>query len=314
MKRFENILFVVGDTIRAQRAFEFALKFAEHNQARLSVLSVIDEPGTVWECFGQSSESVENLLIAERYEHLHQFIETVSDKPFRGRIDVVTGTTFIEITRYAISNGIDLLIKPASGLSGPVRSVLFGSTAMHLMRKCPCPVWVIKDQPHASLSKILVAVSASEGPSDSEGDLLDISLIQVGSNLAHYYGAQWDIVNAWGLFGEMALSSERLGIAQSEIQKALEEERLAACSRVNKLIEKASPVVLPNRLVVEKGQAARVIPELAYQSKADLVVMGSVAKTGIAGLLMSDNAELTLNQLDCSAFTLKPGKFVSPIA
>jgi nucleotide-binding universal stress UspA family protein len=42
--------------------------------------------------------------------------------------------------------------------------------------------------------------------------------------------------------------------------------------------------------------------------------MGTVARTGIPGLLIGNTAEGVLNQVDCSLLALKPEGFVSPVA
>lgn len=41
--------------------------------------------------------------------------------------------------------------------------------------------------------------------------------------------------------------------------------------------------------------------------------MGSVARTGISGLIMGNTAERILGSLPCSVITVKPEGFVSPI-
>lgn len=62
-----------------------------------------------------------------------------------------------------------------------------------------------------------------------------------------------------------------------------------------------------------RGDAATVIPELAKTLHADLVVMGTVARTGIAGWLIGNTAEAVLEQLQCSVLAVKPVGFISPV-
>jgi universal stress protein E len=45
----------------------------------------------------------------------------------------------------------------------------------------------------------------------------------------------------------------------------------------------------------------------------DLVVMGTVARAGIAGMLIGNTAERVLRKLPCSVLTVKPDGFVSPV-
>ena len=64
---------------------------------------------------------------------------------------------------------------------------------------------------------------------------------------------------------------------------------------------------------LSRGDARNVIPELARELHADLVVMGTVARTGISGLLIGNTAESILDQLECSVLAVKPPGFVSPV-
>ncbi len=43
------------------------------------------------------------------------------------------------------------------------------------------------------------------------------------------------------------------------------------------------------------------------------IVVGAVARTGIAGFFMGNTAESILTQLDCSVLIVKPSGFFSPV-
>ncbi|UUI62888.1 universal stress protein [Aeromonas salmonicida] len=58
----------------------------------------------------------------------------------------------------------------------------------------------------------------------------------------------------------------------------------------------------------------RTFPKMAAKLNIDLVVMGTVARTGIAGVIIGNTAESVLSQLNCSVFAIKPKGFVSPLS
>ena len=60
---------------------------------------------------------------------------------------------------------------------------------------------------------------------------------------------------------------------------------------------------------IQKG-----IMDYAKKNKVDLIVMGTVARTGIAGFFIGNTAENVLNQVDCSVLTVKPDEFVTPVS
>jgi len=56
-----------------------------------------------------------------------------------------------------------------------------------------------------------------------------------------------------------------------------------------------------------------VITDLAAKKRVDLIVMGTVCRTGIAGFFIGNTAENVLQRVDCSMLTVKPEGFISPI-
>jgi nucleotide-binding universal stress UspA family protein len=63
-----------------------------------------------------------------------------------------------------------------------------------------------------------------------------------------------------------------------------------------------------------KGRPANLIPKLAEKEKVDLIVMGTVCRTGVPGVFMGNTAESILQQVESSVLTIKPDGFVTPVA
>lgn len=62
-----------------------------------------------------------------------------------------------------------------------------------------------------------------------------------------------------------------------------------------------------------KGAPGELISSAVEEWAVDLVVIGSVGRSGIPGLLIGNTAERVLNAVDCSVLTLKPEGFETPI-
>lgn len=67
------------------------------------------------------------------------------------------------------------------------------------------------------------------------------------------------------------------------------------------------------RTEMRQGDPEDVIPELVVAEGIDLVVMGTVARTGVVGLLIGNTAERLLRRLPCSVLVVKPDGFRSPV-
>jgi nucleotide-binding universal stress UspA family protein len=67
------------------------------------------------------------------------------------------------------------------------------------------------------------------------------------------------------------------------------------------------------RVELRKGSPEELIPRFVVSEGIDLVVMGTVARTGIAGLVIGNTAERLLQRLPCSVFTIEPAGFRTPV-
>ena len=62
-----------------------------------------------------------------------------------------------------------------------------------------------------------------------------------------------------------------------------------------------------------KGEASDVISAFIPKNGVDLVVLGTVARSGVSGMIMGNTAEKILDRMECSVLALKPSNFACPI-
>jgi len=61
------------------------------------------------------------------------------------------------------------------------------------------------------------------------------------------------------------------------------------------------------------GRPSLAITQIAHEKQIDLLVMGTVCRTGIRGFFIGNTAEGVLRRVDCSLLTVKPEGFISPV-
>ena len=319
MKRFNNIMCVVEQGAGHKPALERAVTLAENNQANLTVIAVAKRvaAGIGTPEGGSISADLQAALVSAHEQNLESLIE-----PYRQRINVqagvLIGTPFLEIIREVMRNGRDLLIKSAETWDWQER--LFGSDDMHLLRKCPCPVWLIKPEALKAYRRILVAVDVDDVFPSREMELrraLNLQLLEMAGSLALAEFAELHIVHAWDAIGESIMHSVFMKMSEDEIAAHVEQERLHHAANLDNLIDEvagqdALDYLKPQTHLV-KGWARKEIPALAKQIEADIVVMGTVVRTGIPGFIMGNTAETIMNQIDCSVLAIKPPDFVTPV-
>ena len=109
-------------------------------------------------------------------------------------------------------------------------------------------------------------------------------------------------------------------LVEEEVKTSLQHEKQKREASLNHSIHQVSNKLgkealgyLKPRMDLMKGGVLKEIPALARQLEVDLIVMGTVARTGIPGFIIGNTAEAILNQIECSVLALKPGGFVSPV-
>ncbi len=131
--------------------------------------------------------------------------------------------------------------------------------------------------------------------------------------------AELHVAHAWETISENTMR-DSLHMPEENIIAYLEEERLNHVASLDALMQEvtgdlgqdALDYLKPQTHLV-KGYARKEIPLLAKQIGADLIVMGTVARTGVPGFIMGNTAESILNQIDCSVLAVKPPGFTTPV-
>jgi len=308
MKRFKNILFLADRSDRLTTALDRAVDLAQTNGARLTVMDVTAGIGLA--DYIKRAYSVD--LDAQVREQRMQFLETLT-QPYTDRgvpvyTTVATGIPFIEVVRAVQRNAHDLVMKVAehdSGLAAP----LFGSTDMHLMRKCPCPVWIDRAGDEPAYHRILAAVD----PFDDESGNLQRLILDLATSLSEREHATLDVVHAWEMPGESMLASGRGRIPRSELDLLLEETEKKHRQALDDMLSPYGLSCRANNVHLLKGRPAQIISGYARDQESDLIVMGTLGRTGIAGLFIGNTAEDVLRETQTAVLAVKPDGFVSPI-
>lgn len=322
MTIFKSILCVVDIREDCTAALERAVTLAENNQASLTVVDVVDRmtAGIGMPDGGPISAELQSRMVTAHVQELEILVD-----PYRQQVPIKTkmrsGTRFLEIIRQVLSDGHDLVIKVPEQLAWLDR--LFGSDDMNLLRECPCPVWLVKPQTEKSYRRILAAVDVDDGYPPAELKLrqaLNQQILEMAASLALSDFAELHVVVAWQAIGESTMRGAHMHTPEAKVITYVEqvkrrhETSLNGLMRevTNKLGQNGAEYLKPRTHLV-KGWPREEIPALAKQLKADVIVMGTVARTGVLGFIMGNTAETILNQIDCSVLAIKPPGFETPV-
>jgi universal stress protein E len=319
MKRFKNILLIADGDRWWDTALQRAVTLAEHNQACLTIVRALKFPLDTSLLGDPTFGRLKNALIDDRQDQLDK-IAAGSPAGVNIRCKVIEGGVVPEIIQEVLRSGYDLVMKCASE-SGSLKTRIYGSTDMHLLRKCPCPVWIMKSNEKVKYQRIFAAVDVEHDNSDEKISSLNRQILEIASSLAISEFSEFHIVHAWTAWEESLFNTPTLNFADDgEMADWVEQQRVVDETKMNDLMSTLTDILsqdtmeyLKPQVHIVKGEAHRVIQDLVQEQKADMVVMGTVARTGIPGLIMGNTAESILNNIGCSVLAVKPPGFVTPV-
>lgn len=294
----------------------------------IEVLSVVEaQPGEdfIQALGGASLDRLEEIRRDDRRAHVARAVLDAG-LPESTPVTVLSGKGFVEIIRRGLEIEADLVIKPAAQVNG-LHAHIFGSTDLHLLRKCPCPVWVVRPFPEAgggqkpSATPLVVAAVDFDRDADATGDTsqdaLNGSIVEAATSIAHASGSALIFVHAWQAPAEGLLQRAAPGVSSSELlQYVREVERwhhAALDTFVTAARRDAGAKVSQMSSALLQGDADEAIAQYVNERRPIALVMGTIGRTGIPGVIIGNTAEDILIAIDGSVLAVKPPGFESPL-
>lgn len=307
MQRFKSILFYAG-TENNEVAMRRACELAVENQAALTFMDVVRPVPKTWGLridIGDP-ETVEQRFIEEHTRSLRELAAECSDSKLLPELVVKVGDPGHEIVRQVLRGNHDLVVKTADEFAGMGR--LFGTVARSLLRTCPCPVWLLKPEVFGQFDHVLAAVDVVSD--DEEHIAFNEEILKLAHFVASREDAQLHVVAAWE---PRILAADRAGASQKELDALTSRFESRVYQALDELLHVDYAKSQDFQRHVQRGRSADVIQRVAAKVKADLLVMGTIRRTGIPGFLIGSTAETVLTDVDCSVLAIKPKGFVSPV-
>lgn len=309
MQKFHNILFVSQGIADETDALKQALSIARNNQAELRALIVCPEfPKEM----ADYTEKYKASLIVQLQKSIQasRNIVKISENDVPVTIEVESGSTpAIRIVRQVLKHAHDLLIKEAEPKEGGKG---FKAMDMELLRKCPSPVWLCRPiNKHSNEMKIAVAIDPeSIAP---EGYDLSLRLLERSRFLADSCNGELNIISCWDYeFEEYLRNNVWIKVQEDALIRTVNEAQSQHRAALERVIHKSG---VGGKILLHhvRGHADHIIPQYIVDRNIDILVMGTVARTGIPGFVIGNTAENIVQKLGCSLLALKPNGFVSPV-
>ena len=298
MKRFQRVLVAIdlasGDSLvsdelvpPSQEAVNQAIWLASHSGAEILFFYALEISERARRLIDEDDNLSLNVL-GHAEGVLHGLVERAKSEGVTSEHRVVFGKGWVEILRQVHDGKHDLVISGTRHQSR-IRGAFLGSTGMKLLRKCACPVWITQPYKHRKLTSIVAATDFS---------LVCDFALDLAASLAELNGTKLHIVHALSLSDEAAM--RRAGMTEADINQYRRHAEQHAQDEMQRLLARESVRALPTEptIHIEAGAADKVILQQAEAQSADLLAMGTLARSGLSGVLMGNTAERLLPQTD----------------
>lgn len=306
MKAFENVWLYVDALAPAGDALAAAIEVSRRNGAALTIIGAIgrSEDRIFKTSFG---EQVLDLVRKDRESRLLAVEANARSQMPGDRVRSIMlegDVPWHSVAAHVGAHHPDLLVIAARGgnASG------FDPISQHLFRKCGAPVWSVYPGRTQFPRRALAAVEP--GQSGSEERLFARRVLELARGIAGRESIDLHVAHAWSVPGEELL---RPRIGEASTRAYVDGMREDARRGMEELLAEAELTAATVQIHLPRGDPASVIPALADSLDADLVLLGSAGRTGLAGVFIGSTAEAIIAGLARSVLVAKPPGFVSPV-
>ena len=304
MINYTHILAVVESERETQPALSRAVELADKTGASITAFMTIYDFSYEMTTMlsGEEREAMRAAVVKERTEWLTQQLADYS-----GNIQAVVewdNRPYEAIIRHAINEKADIVVK-ATRSHDDLRSVIFTPTDWHLVRKCPTPVLLVKDHDWPADGNIIAAVNV--GTEDREHSQLNDKITEIAQDYAKLLSGHVHLANSY--------PGTPLNIAIEVPEFDPESYNASVKNHHLEEMERHSTrfgIPLDN-CHVKEGLPEKVIPFVAKNIDAELVIIGTVGRVGISAALIGNTAEHVIDELNCDVLAIKPDGFESPV-
>ena len=305
MDQIKHILAIVDPTKEQQHSLQRSVSLAEKTGAKITAFfSIYDFSYEMTTMLSKEErDAMRDAVIKDREAWLNDLTNSFVDIEISKQV-VWHNRPFEAIIKNIIKGDFDLVVK-STHHHDTLKSVIFTPTDWHLIRKCPAPVLFVKGHAWPEHGHVLAAVNSA---SDNEQhQALNKRIISDAKFICNIADANLSIINTYPATPvNIAIEIPEFNPSQynEAVKKHHEDETYALAERF---------ALETQQCIIKEGLPEDVIPYAAKKYQAELVVIGTVGRTGLSAALVGNTAEHVIDSLDCDVLALKPDGYRSPL-
>lgn len=299
MKTPQRLLVVISGKRKQHEALERALKFAEYGDVHIHIFNSIYEP--VMELSdvlsSENRKEMKRQYLADRYLYMDTIAAELDEKGIKCSVRVVWHRELQEaIEEAVIELEPELVIKRISADAGSHNPFTM-PVDRYLLRYCPAPLLLVHDGAWAA-GPILAAVDPMTD--DPAHIALNHDVLEYTKMLGHLTENEVHSVNTF----ETPAMSPALDLPGIDYDMLRKDTATAHREKMASLM--TEHVLDEDNMHLAEGSPEIAIAKTATDIKAQIVVLGTVGRKGLAAAFIGNTAEHVLAKLSCEVLALKP--------
>ena len=300
MIKYRNILVVIDPSMESQPALYRAVEVARlQDNATITVfMSIYDFSYEITSILSvEERDEMRQGVVTQRQAWLENLISPYLNEGLDISLKVIWHSRPTESILHEVSQtDYDLVVKSAHHHS-LLESFIFTPLDWQLIRKCQLPVLLVKEHDWPADGNIVVALNFSDEPDQGA---LNLKLFKEANHVAKLVHGKVHLVNAVPA-PTVNIALEVPGFTPEIYNEAI----LAHHQGMMDEFARDHHVPTEQTHVVE-GLPEDVLPEIAEQLDAELILLGSLGRTGWSAALIGNTAEQVVDGLHCDLLVLKP--------
>ncbi|MDX1348054.1 MAG: universal stress protein [Thiomicrorhabdus chilensis] len=323
MDTLKTIIFVSEKTLEEEQAlYSWALELATKHQAFLKVVRILPavSPGLAAWLQNSTPMTLQQQQQEKQVAILKPWLQQAEQVKVKVSLDVQFGKLFFKVIEQVLDLDADLVVKLADDAESTHHS-LFGSQDLHLLRKCPCAILLHKGNAVLPYQNVVASIDVDvnnliDGNDDTfkielDSQRLNGRILNWAKRLHPVPGLK--VIHAWQSEAEELVYHWNTDWTELDMLKFNEKERELHQKAMDLEVEPYRQHDPKLQTFLPKGIPQKAILNWLEENPCDLLVMGTVARVGVAGWFIGNTAEEILQQVSCSVLAIKPKGFVTPV-
>lgn len=285
MSLYKNLFVVIDPTSESQPALVRAAQMAKKSKSKVTAFSAVykaieEMPNA------NSKKDGKRSFLKEWDNKVKTILAPFKDEGVKVSSDTYwTADWYAAVSRAAVRADADLVVK-STFRHGKLHRLLHSTSDFTIMRHSPSPVLLVRERKAMSGKLILAALDLE---SSDEGHIaLNNAVIKHAHAFAEFSGLPLHVIAA--VSRKPDLSHVLAGVEEQD-------------GGLQATLAHAFGIKTENFHMV-RGTAQNVIPAQAAELKAEVVVLGVSARSGVKGVMIGATAKKVLDKLDCDVLAV----------